>query len=143
MSSLLELYQEIIVDHSQSPRHSGRLNDPTISSSGKNPLCGDKIELDIILDNGLISDIKCETSGCAISTAAASIMAEEIRGKTPNEALETVEKFKVALKTGDDHFQDSSDLKVFCNVSQYPTRVKCAALPWDTLKNALEKLKSN
>jgi len=139
MSSLLELYQETIVEHSQSPRRFGRLESPTCSAKGNNPLCGDKIELDVLLNENQIQDVRCTTSGCAISTAAASIMAEEIFGKTVSQALVTVEKFIEALKTGDDKFDDSSNLKVFCNVSKFPTRVKCAILPWQTLKKVLEK----
>lgn len=142
MNSLLELYQETILEHAQSPRRSGRLQSPTCSAKGNNPLCGDKIELDILLSNDKIEDVRCTTSGCAISTAAASIMAEEIFGKSISEALNTVENFIQALKSGDDKFDDSSELKAFCNVSQYPTRIKCATLPWQTLKKALAEIKN-
>lgn len=143
MSSLLELYQDTIIDHSQSPRKYGRLDNPTSTTSAKNPLCGDKLVLDIKLENDLIQDIACETSGCAISTAAASIMAEEIVGKSLKDAILVCEQFMNALKTGDDNFSDSEQLKVFCKVSEYPTRVKCAALPWQSLVRILKDLQTS
>ncbi|HMO18451.1 MAG TPA: SUF system NifU family Fe-S cluster assembly protein [Oligoflexia bacterium] len=140
MSSLLELYQETIIDHSRSPRKYGRLPSPTISTSAKNPLCGDKIIIDVDLQDNTIKDIACESSGCAISTAAASIMTEELSGKSLKDAIEICEKFIDSLKTGDDNFSDSEQLKVFCKVSEYPTRVKCAALPWQSILQSLKNM---
>jgi nitrogen fixation NifU-like protein len=142
MSSLIELYQEIIIEHSQFPRRSGRLPEPTASTSAKNPLCGDLVNIDVKIEDSIIKDISCESSGCAISTAAASIMAEEVVGKEISAAIETCKKFITSLKTGDENLSDTTELKVFCKVSEYPTRVKCASLSWQSLLKVLENLES-
>ena len=141
-SSLLELYQETIIDHSQFPRKSGRLNEPTSTSSAKNPLCGDNVMIDVKIEDSIVKDIACQSTGCAISTAAASIMAEEVVGKTVDEALKISEEFLHSLKTGDETQSDSEQLKVFCKVSEYPTRIKCASLAWQSLAKMLVDYKN-
>ena len=139
MSSLEGLYQDVILDHSQSPRRSESLKVVTSSSVAKNPLCGDMVVLEVYVESGIVKDLSCKTNGCAISTAAGSIMASEIIGKTKVEALATVERFIEALKNNQELETSSEELCILSKVYNYPTRIKCAILPWNALREILEK----
>lgn len=138
MDELLELYQETVLEHSKSPRRSNRL--PIVSSaiSAKNPLCGDLVTLEVLIEDGVVKDIGCVTNGCAISTAAGSIMAEEIVGTNVKEAIELCDSFIAAVKDKEELLHDSDQLHLLCKVADYPMRIKCAILPWDALKKALQ-----
>jgi nitrogen fixation protein NifU and related proteins len=139
MSELNDLYQELIIDHSKRPRNFRRLDDPKHTAQGYNPLCGDKITLDLKLADNHIDDIAFQGSGCAISTASASLMTESIKGKTLQEAEMLFDKFH-NLITGDK--PDSSGmgkLAVFSGVREFPARAKCATLAWHTLRAALQE----
>ena len=139
MNSLVELYQDTIFEHSQSPRKAESLNIVTDSLTSKNPLCGDIVTLEANIEDDLIRDIACKTSGCAISTAAGSIMASEIVGKSTSEALRICDEFIKALKEKTDFKNLSEDLCILSKVNEYPTRVKCASLPWAALKKIIEE----
>ncbi|MEK6677471.1 MAG: Fe-S cluster assembly sulfur transfer protein SufU [Planctomycetota bacterium] len=141
MSDLRDLYQEMILDHSKRPRNHRGLPDAHRSAKGYNPLCGDRVTVFVKVEEGIVKDVTFEGSGCAISTASASMMTETLRGKTLDEAKEMFSRFH-ALVTGTAEETDDSGLgklEVFSGVCQYPTRVKCATLAWHTLKAALEK----
>lgn len=140
MSDLRALYQEVILDHSKRPHNHRAMADATRAAQGYNPLCGDKISLFVKLDGGRITDISFQGSGCAISTASASILTETLKGKTLAEAEALFQTFHnlVTGKTpskGSD--QELGKLAVFSGVSQFPVRVKCATLAWHTLRSAL------
>jgi nitrogen fixation NifU-like protein len=141
MSDLRELYQTTILDHHRHPRNRGRLEHPTASARGYNPLCGDRIALEVRVENGAIEEVRFEGSGCAISTASASLMTQAVKGKPVSEALKLFESFH-ALVTSDPHGEVDTaalgKLAVFAGVREFPVRVKCATLAWHTLKNALE-----
>lgn len=132
-----DLYQEIILDHSKRPRNCRAMEDANYRVEGHNPLCGDKVRLYLKLEDGRISDASFEGSGCAISTAAASLMTENLKGKTRDEALSLLETFHELLTTDTPARRDLGKLVVFCGVRDYPARVKCATLAWHTLKSAL------
>ncbi len=136
--SIEDLYQDVILDHSQSPRRNGRLKIVTDSSVAKNPLCGDMVKLEVHIEDGIVKDLCCETNGCAISTAAGSIMASEIVGKSREEAIALTEGFILSLKDKKELGESSEDLCILSQVAQYPTRVKCAVLPWNALREMLE-----
>ncbi len=142
MSDLGSLYQEVILDHSKRPRNCRALADANHHADGYNPLCGDKVTLYLRLEGDRIADITFQGSGCAISTASASILTETLKGKTLSEAAALFEVFH-DLVTG--RLPDSDDvpelgkLAVFSGVSQFPVRVKCASLPWHALRSALGK----
>jgi nitrogen fixation NifU-like protein len=137
MNELGELYQEVILDHYKGPRNFGVLADATGAAHGDNPLCGDKIALTIKLNGETIEDLKFKGSGCAISTASASLMTEAVKGKTRAQAEALFEKFHpMVMGTGPKDGLDK--LEVFSGVSEFPVRVKCATLAWHTLKAALE-----
>jgi len=137
---LRELYQELIVDHSKQPRNFGSIKEPDYYADGFNPLCGDKVRLYLKVDNDVITQVKFEGSGCAISTASASVMTEMLCGQTIDQA-EALFKVFHSMVTGsldsDDMERISRKLAVFSGVKDYPARVKCATLAWHTLHNAL------
>jgi nitrogen fixation protein NifU and related proteins len=132
-----ELYQEIILDHSKRPRNCHAMADANRKAEGYNPLCGDKLKLFLKMDGDIVADASFEGSGCAISTASASLMTESLKGKTRQEALDLLEKFHELLTTDTPVQQELGKLVVFCGVRDYPARVKCATLAWHTLKSAL------
>jgi nitrogen fixation NifU-like protein len=137
LGSLSELYQEVILDHYRKPRNFGMLRGADRKAEGHNPLCGDRVALQIRTKNDVIDDIKFDGKGCAISTASASMMTEAVRGKSRAEALELFEKFH-ALVTGGVNGAGLGKLEAFGGVSEFPLRVKCASLAWHTLKAAFE-----
>ncbi|MBU6468038.1 MAG: SUF system NifU family Fe-S cluster assembly protein [Betaproteobacteria bacterium] len=137
MSDLRELYQEVIFDHNRHPRNFGKLVNANRHSEGFNPLCGDSLDLYLIVDNNRIIDIKFEGQGCAISTASASLMTEVLKGKTLQEAEQLFEGFHQMVTTGETPSIDLGKLSVLAGVSEFPARVKCASLSWHTLNAAL------
>ena len=132
-----DLYQEVILDHSKHPRNCHAMDDATRKAEGYNPLCGDKLKLFIKVEDDIVKDASFLCSGCAISTASASLMTESLKGKTREEALKLLEKFHDLLTSDSPVTQDLGKLVVFCGVRDYPARVKCATLAWHTLKQAL------
>jgi len=134
-----DLYQEIILDHSKRPRNCHAMDDANRKAEGYNPLCGDRLKLYVKVENGVVTDASFEGSGCAISTASASLMTESLKGKTRAEALKLLDKFHDLLTTDTEAAKDLGKLVVFCGVRDYPARVKCATLAWHTLKSALSE----
>lgn len=141
MSDLRALYQEVLVDHSKRPRNFRELKEADRRAEGYNPLCGDKVKIYLKLEGDRISDISFQGSGCAISTASASILTETLKGKTRAEAEGLFEAFHRML-TGQAQEPDAvppmGKLAVFAGVTEFPLRVKCATLAWHTLRSALE-----
>ena len=141
MSDLRELYQQVILDHHKRPRNCRRPEEANRTAKGYNPLCGDKIQVYLKVEDGIVKDIGFEGAGCAISTASASMMTEALKGKTESDARALFDKFH-DLVTG--HQQDGAELgklAVFTGVREYPVRIKCAILCWHTLKAALDERK--
>jgi nitrogen fixation NifU-like protein len=132
-----DLYQETILDHSKHPRNCHAMDDANRNAEGYNPLCGDKLKLYVKMEGDVVKDASFLGSGCAISTASASLMTESLKGKTRDEALKLLEKFHDLLTTDTPVTKDLGKLVVFCGVRDYPARVKCATLAWHTLKSAL------
>jgi nitrogen fixation protein NifU and related proteins len=132
-----DLYQEIILDHSKRPRNCHAMEDANRKADGYNPLCGDKLKLYLKLEGDVVRDLSFVGSGCAISTASASLMTETLKGKSREEALRVMERFHDLLTTDVPATKDLGKLRVFGGVREYPARVKCATLAWHTLKSAL------
>jgi nitrogen fixation NifU-like protein len=132
-----DLYQEIILDHSKRPRNCHPMEDANRKAEGYNPLCGDKLKLYLKVEDGVVKDVSFVGSGCAISTASASLMTESLKGKTREEAIALLDKFHELLTTDSPVTNELGKLVVFCGVRDYPARVKCATLAWHTLKSAL------
>ncbi|HWC62743.1 MAG TPA: SUF system NifU family Fe-S cluster assembly protein [Rhizomicrobium sp.] len=144
--SLRELYQEVILDHSRHPRHFGRLEHPTHKAEGFNPLCGDRVDVTLVLDQDQrVTDIKFTGKGCAISQASASLMTEMLAGRTLDEAKTLMGGFLHLVKgeKAEGLSPDDRDrLDVMSGISEFPMRVKCATLAWHTFKNAVEEGKN-
>jgi nitrogen fixation protein NifU and related proteins len=141
MSDLRDLYQEVILEHSKSPRNYGDLPNANYKAEGFNPLCGDHFTVYLDIEGDSIRDIRFEGSGCAISKASASMMTQSVKGKTLAEAEKLFEKFHdlvTARSVAGNHHNELGKLAVFSTVSEYPVRVKCATLAWHTLHAALE-----
>jgi nitrogen fixation NifU-like protein len=140
LSELRELYQSTILDHNRNPRNFRIPEDPCHEAKGYNPLCGDEVTVYVSLCGDEILDVGFQGSGCAISTASASMMTEALKGRRVPEALGLFDTFH-DLVTGDP--QEEPDLEgvgklaVFAGVREFPTRVKCATLAWHTLRSAL------
>ena len=138
---LKEIYQELILDHNRSPRNHHAIGDADRKVEGYNPLCGDHVTVYLKLDGDIVADVSFEGTGCAISTASASLMTESLKGKTVTEAKELFKHFH-DLVTGESREYEEppglGKLDVFSGVCQYPARVKCATLCWHTLEAALD-----
>ena len=140
--SLRELYQDVILDHSKHPRHFGKLEGATATAQGHNPLCGDRVTIQLIVDkDDRIADIKFEGKGCAISQASASLMTDMLAGRSIGEAEKLMSGFLHLVKgedAADLQGDDRDRLNVLAGISEFPMRVKCATLAWHTMKSALE-----
>ena len=134
MSDMRELYQEIILDHNKQPRNCYVMDCANKSADGHNPLCGDTVKVYLRIEDGVISEISFQGSGCAICTASTSLMTESVKGKTVEEAEAMFEGFRHMLTgVADEQGVDLGKLEVFEGVREYPVRVKCATLAWHTL----------
>ncbi|MEX0865136.1 MAG: SUF system NifU family Fe-S cluster assembly protein [Acidimicrobiia bacterium] len=144
--ALEELYREVILDHYRNPRNRGRLDDPDATAQGVNPLCGDEITVDIDLADDVVTAVAVDSEGCSISQSSASMMTEAIKGKTRDEIDQLVARFRrmMSLDGSEDSGLDPDrpgavlgDLEALQGVRQYPVRIKCASLAWNTLLEAL------
>ena len=138
MSELSDLYQEVILDHNRRPRNFRAIESPTTKQEGYNPLCGDRLTLYVTVDGNVIKDVAFQGSGCAISKASASLMTEQIKGKTIEQARALFDRFH-SMITSDPGTpaDDLGKLSVLAGVREFPTRVKCASLAWHTMKAAV------
>lgn len=133
-----DLYQEVILDHGRKPRNFGRVEHPSATAEGFNPLCGDRLTVQVTFDNDRITDVHFIGAGCAISTASASLMTESLKGKTRQEAEQMFQRFHDLLTTDKPESTELGKLAVFSGVREYPARVKCATLAWHTVRAALQ-----
>jgi len=144
--SLDSIYQEILMDHSSSPRNFEKLEKCDIQAEGFNPLCGDQVTLQIVLDSRKkeIKEIKFQGEGCSICMASSSMMTESLQNKSLSESLKIIEDFRGLMqdKVSADVFENE-DLTSLSGVKRFPVRIKCALLPWTTLsepiKNQIKK----
>lgn len=134
---LNELYQEVILDHSRKPRNFHPMPDANRSAEGNNALCGDHFTVYLKLEGDVIKDIAFQGGGCAISKAAASIMTDQVKGKTVAEAKRFFAEYQKLVTTGQFGGEELGKLCAFAGVHHFPMRVKCAVLPWHTLLASL------
>lgn len=139
MNEINEMYQDLIIDHSRAPKNFGVLAQKSHHARGHNALCGDIIDLDVLVHDEVIVDVAFNGDGCAISKASASLMTERIKNKTTDEALALFSSFHGMLTNDDPRETSLGKLEVFQGVKQFPIRVKCATLCWHTLNAALQK----
>ena len=142
MSEARAMYEQVILDHNKNPRNFGPMAEPDRVVDGFNPLCGDTLKIYLKFDGDLVSDIKFEGQGCAISKSSASLMTTLVKGRTRADAQALFDAFHHMLKT--DHTAPVDEaalgkLKVFAGVREFPVRVKCATLAWHALDSALKE----
>jgi nitrogen fixation NifU-like protein len=145
--ALEELYREVILDHYRNPRNKGHLDNPDATAEGVNPLCGDEISIELKFDGDKVAEVAVTSQGCSISQSSASMMTDAIKGKNREEIGELVHKFRQMMSL-DDSDDDPGfdperpgsvlgDIEALQGVRQYPVRIKCASLGWNTLLEAL------
>ncbi|MGH7610538.1 MAG: Fe-S cluster assembly sulfur transfer protein SufU [Candidatus Dormibacteria bacterium] len=136
-----ELFREIILDHYRRPRHRGLLEPADAASHGHNPLCGDEIDLTLQVRGGEVTGVGFEGDGCSISMAAASMMSEQLAGKSLDETRDLLRRFRAMLVEGGEP-DDLGDLEALVGVRRYTARIKCAMLPFSTLEAGLAQLEN-
>ena len=135
---LADLYRDVIVDHNRRPRNFGRLAGATHSAEGNNPLCGDRLHVFVEMKDDMVNDIRFEGSGCAISTASASMMSEAVKGRSRAEIAALFAGVHGMLTRRDAAADPGlGKLAALAGVREFPMRVKCASLCWHTLNAAL------
>jgi nitrogen fixation protein NifU and related proteins len=134
-----DLSREIILDHYQNPRNHGRLDEPTVANRGHNPLCGDEIELSLLINGDHIGDIRFSGRGCSISQASASMMTDVVKGQSLDEVDSAVQQFTQSMANRQAAPKEmENELDALQGVKRYPARVKCALLPWTTLRESID-----
>jgi nitrogen fixation NifU-like protein len=138
-AELDDLYRDIIIDHYRHPRHRGHLDAPTASHEGLNPLCGDEVTVEVIVEDGRLSEVAYVGSGCSISQSSASMMTEAVSGKSLDETRQLIDGFTAMMRGSDEIDPDVlGDLEALSGVRKFPVRIKCATLAWHTLGQALQ-----
>jgi nitrogen fixation protein NifU and related proteins len=140
MSSLSELYQNVILEHNRSPRNYRAMENVDHTAQGNNPLCGDQVRVWLRMDGEVIKEATFQGSGCAISRASASLMTGAVVGKTRAEAEALFERFQrlITGRVEAGEAETLGKLAVFSGVSEFPIRVKCASLSWHAMREALK-----
>ncbi|MDR1366327.1 MAG: SUF system NifU family Fe-S cluster assembly protein [Puniceicoccales bacterium] len=143
MEAIQELYQEIIIDHSNCPRNEGKVENPTHIAEGYNATCGDELTISLLIRNGVIENIKFQAQGCSISRASGSMLTEKISGMSFDRALKFSNSLRKVLsndfaETFDEN--EMGDLVALLGIKQFPMRIKCATLAWHTFENALKNI---
>lgn len=139
-----DLYQGMILEHNRAPRNYRRIDDPTGTAEGRNPLCGDEVTVFVKVENGIVEDVSFQGSGCAISRASASLMTQAVKGKPVAEAQRLFEGFHSLMTASsasgpaDTAAPGLGKLEALTGVRAFPMRVKCATLAWHALKAALK-----
>lgn len=139
MFDLKDLYQEVIIDHNRRPRNFHTMDAPAARADGYNPLCGDQLTVYLEMDGDRIVDLSFQGEGCAISVASASLMTEQLKGHTRQEARALFERFHDLVTDREAPLDQDGlgKLAALAGVREYPARVKCATLCWHTLNAAL------
>lgn len=135
---LNDLYQQVILDHSKSPRNFRVMEDADRQAQGTNPNCGDNYQIFVKMDDDTVSDVSFQGSGCAISKASASLLTDALKGKTKAEIKTAFEKVRDMVTTGEVSDTGLGKLAVFAGVHKFPARVKCAILPWHAIVAAID-----
>ncbi|MBI5948666.1 MAG: SUF system NifU family Fe-S cluster assembly protein [Chloroflexi bacterium] len=132
-----DLYREVIIDHYRKPRNRGTI-DGARHVEGVNPVCGDEIRMDVVIEDHTVKDIAFEGAGCSISQSSASMMTEEVKGRTLGEVEAKIAHFRAMMLDGAEPAADLGDLEALQGVTKFPVRVKCAMLSWNVLQEGLE-----
>lgn len=132
------LYRQVIMDHYKNPRNKGVLEDGNHTIHLNNPTCGDRIQLTMKVEDGVVKDIKYEGEGCSISMSSASMMTQAIKGKKVDEAIKLSKIFSDMMQGKEiDTDIDLGDIEALQGVSKFPARIKCATLAWKALEKGI------
>lgn len=140
---LKQLYTDLILEYNQDKTNKRKISSPTVHEHGHNPSCGDDIDIEAKVENGVITDLAYTGTGCAISQASTAMMAELLQGRTVEEGLRLCRLFLDMIRgkvTDDSQLEELEAAITLKDISQMPVRVKCATLGWHTLEMALEKV---
>lgn len=137
--NLDDLYRRVIMDHYKSPRNRGSFEDDALKIELNNPTCGDRITLQLKVEDGIVKDARYNGEGCSISMSSASMMTEAIKGKTVERALELADNFSLLMKGEDVDFGDYEDIEALSGVNKFPARIKCATLAWNALRKGIDE----
>jgi len=138
-----DLYRRVIMDHYKNPRNRGKFDaSEAVTIDLNNPTCGDKISLQMQVEDGTVKDAKFVGEGCSISMSSASMMTDAVKGKSLDEALQMAEKFSGLMKGEDVEFE-YEDIEALSGVNKFPARIKCATLAWNALRKGIEHTKHN
>ncbi|KIL36766.1 nitrogen fixation protein NifU [Cohnella kolymensis] len=139
MSQLDDLYRRVIMDHYKTPRNRGQLDDGSVTVNLNNPTCGDRISLQLQLEDGVVRNARFTGEGCSISMSSASMMTDAVKGKTAEEALKLADKFSSLMKGEAVDFDEYEDIAALSGVNKFPARIKCATLAWNALRKGVEQ----
>lgn len=140
---LKQLYTDLILEYNKDKTNKRKISSPTVHEHGHNPSCGDDIDIEVKVENGVITDLAYTGTGCAISQASTAMMAELLQGRTVGEGLRLCRLFLDMIRgkvTDDSQLEELEAAITLKDISQMPVRVKCATLGWHTLEMALEKV---
>lgn len=132
-----DLYRRVIMDHYKNPRNRGTL-DGGVTVDLNNPSCGDRISLQMQIEDGIVKDARYVGEGCSISISSASMMTDAIKGKKVEEALRLAENFSGMMKGEEAEF-DYEDIEALSGVNKFPARIKCATLAWNAMKKGIDQ----
>lgn len=142
---LKQLYTDLILEYNRDRTNKRKIENPTVHEHGHNPSCGDDIDIEVKIENGIVTDLAYTGSGCAISQASTAMMAELLQGQTVEEALRLCRLFLDMIRgkvTDDSELEELEAAVTLKDISKMPVRVKCATLGWHTLEMALEKIEA-
>ncbi|ANY74807.1 SUF system NifU family Fe-S cluster assembly protein [Paenibacillus ihbetae] len=133
-----DLYRRVIMDHYKNPRNRGRFEDDAVTVDLNNPTCGDRISLQLKVENGIVADAKYTGEGCSISMSSASMMTDAVKGKSLDEALSLADRFSSLMQGEDVEFEEYEDIEALSGVNKFPARIKCATLAWNALRKGID-----
>ncbi|WP_404329760.1 Fe-S cluster assembly sulfur transfer protein SufU [Mesobacillus maritimus] len=141
-NNLDTLYRQVIMDHYKNPRNKGVLEDGSLTVNMNNPTCGDRIQLTMNVEDGIVTESRFDGEGCSISMSSASMMTQAIKGKKIEEALKLSKIFSDMMQ-GKEYDEDDSidlgDIEALQGVAKFPARIKCATLAWKAMEKGLNE----
>ncbi|WP_339294718.1 Fe-S cluster assembly sulfur transfer protein SufU [Paenibacillus sp. FSL W7-1279] len=133
-----DLYRRVIMDHYKNPRNRGKFEEDAVTIDLNNPTCGDRISLQLKVENGVVADAKYTGEGCSISMSSASMMTDAVKGRTLEEAISLADRFSSLMKGEAVDFEEYEDIEALSGVNKFPARIKCATLAWNALRKGID-----
>lgn len=141
MNNMEQLYRQVIMDHYKNPRNKGLIQDPAYKTIHiKNPSCGDDITIQSKVEDGMVTDIRHDGTGCSICCSSASVMSETLKGKPKKDAMTLTMTYLNWM--GNQPYDENLDLEeavVYDGVRKFPARIKCASIAWKAMEGTLKE----